>query len=348
MDIIKNTPILSPNEIGVAYGIDTLFCFSWLRKANKIYIDNSVLHHYRIHAKSSSHQYDPRQSYSDLYLFNDALDFLAPYGPISENNLFFLHLVYSNAINDTLQNIVGSTLSPSEKLEEYYKILERQVTKECYGRRDENITNNKLRLFYEVFRTFSELEEIPQKWNGIFSAYLPKCCGAVSIQSMRLAAAEPSFFTALMNDSPETVIGKLLALLSQNKYTKQFDLPLILLSLSHDHPLLSAVDDPKFLKKYGDIYLMLYRNKYGEALDAMTDILLKDKVNNETFLLLYVNIAALLEKIDEFIFGKIKTASFLLSAKRFDECREILADLEEMGVQDNDEISDIKARLNEQ
>ena len=40
------------------YGGDTQFCFQALRFASRIGVDSSVLHHYRIHQKSVSHQYD--------------------------------------------------------------------------------------------------------------------------------------------------------------------------------------------------------------------------------------------------------------------------------------------------
>lgn len=348
MEIIKNSIVPTAEETGVAYGLDTLWCFAWLRNSNKICVDNSMLHHYRIHQKSVSHQYDPRQSYSDLYLFNDALDFLSPYGPISENNLLFLHVVYSNAVNDTLNNIKSSSLTASEKLEEYYKILERPVTKACCKRTHEDITNNKAMLFTEMLKAFSKLEAIPPKWNEILSFYFPKCHEAFSTRSAKLALMEPVLLKEFINDNPVSVIKALCSPIVQNKYSKQFDLPQILQSLTQNHPLLSGISDPTFLKKYSGIYLLLYQDKYGDALNIMTDTLLKEKVNNETFLQTYVNIAALLEQVDEFIFGKIKTAGFYLSEKRLDECGEILYDLQEMGVEDNEEISNMKAKLNEQ
>lgn len=348
MDIIRSTSLPQSQETGIAYGLDTVCDFLWLRNAEKICVDNSILHHYRIHKKSVSHQYDSRQSYSDLYLFNDALDFLSPYGPISENNLLFLHVVYSNAVNDTLNNIKNSTLTASEKSEEYYKILERQVTKDCYKRTHKDIINNKARLFAEVFKAFSELEEIPQKWNEILSFYFPKCHGAISTRSAKLVLMETDLLRGFIDDDSISVIKTLCLLIARNQYTKQFDLPEILRFLSQNQPVISNITDSKFFKKHGDIYLLLYQNKYADALSAMTDTLLKGKVNNETFLQTYLNVAALLEQVDEFIFGKVRTAEFYLSSKRFEECKEILDDLGEMGVEDNEEIRDMKAKLSEQ
>lgn len=347
MDIIRSTPLPQHHEAGISYGLDTVYSFLWLRRAKKTYVDNSILHHYRIHKKSISHQYDPRQSFSDLYLYNDAVDFLSPYGPISKDNQIFLHRVYANAVSDTLANIVSSDLTPADRLEEYFKILERRVTKECYGRRDyEDIVNNKAKLFFEMFKAFSDIGEIPQKWHEIFTVYFPKCVSAISVQSMKLALTETTLFKYFINDDASAVMEHVCDLLSRNKYSKQFDLPQILQALAQSNPLISSISDSGFLKKYSGIYLLLYQSKYGEALDRMTDVLLKEKVNNETFLQTYLNLAALSERVDEFIFGKIKTAGFYLSEKRLVECRETLDEISEMGVEDNEEISEIKAELN--
>lgn len=347
MEIIKNSPIITYEQTGATYGLDTVNAFSWLKKSMRICIDNSMLHHYLIRKKSVSHQYDPRQSFSDLYLYNDAINFLSPYGPISKDNQIFLHRVYANAVSDTLANIVSSDLTPADRLEEYFKILERKVTKECYGRTDyEDIANNKAKLFFEVFKAFSDIGEIPQKWREIFTAYFPKCVSAISVQSMKLALTETTLFKYFINDDASAVMEHVCDLLSRNKYSKQFDLPQILQALAQSNPLISSISDSGFLKKYSDVYLLLYQSKYGEALDQMTDVLLKEKVNNETFLQTYLNLAALSERVDEFIFGKIKTAGFYLSEKRFDECRETLDEISEMGVEDNEEISEIKAKLN--
>lgn len=342
-----NTIILKPGDTDFSYGTDTLSAFALLRNSKKLFLDNSALYHYRINKKSASYQYNPGQSRSDIYLYNDAINFLSPYGPISEDNQIFLHRVYANAVSDTLANIVSSDLAPTDRLEEYFKILERKVTKECYGRRDyEDITNNKAKLFFEVFKAFSDIGEIPQKWHEIFTVYFPKCHSAISIQSMKLALTETALFKHFINDDAAAVMEYVCDLLSRNKYSKQFDLTQILQSLAQSNPLISSISDSGFLKKYSGIYLLLYQSKYEEALDQMTDVLLKEKVNNETFLQTYLNLAALSERVDEFIFGKIKTAGFYLSEKRLVECRETLDEISEMGVEDNEEISEIKAELN--
>lgn len=335
-------------KMKLSYGTDTLVSFALMRKSSRVGINNSALYNYRIHKGSRSHNYNNSRLFSDIYLYDDAINFLSSYGSISENNLIFLHHVYSNAVNDTLANIIASPLSPSEKLEEYYTILARQVTKDCYKRDYEDITINKTNLFYELFKTFSTIGNIPQKWHPIFPAYFPKLCASISIELIKLVISEKTLLKNLIDDDPSSLTKNFLSLLSQNKHTKHHNLPSILQTLSQNNPLLSPITDPKFLKKYPDIYILLFETKYEAALDAMTDILLQETVNNETFLQLYLSLCALLEYIDGFIFGKIKIAKFFFFGKRYDECKEILNELTEMGVEDNEEISDMKVKLSEQ
>ena len=56
----------------------------------------------------------------------------------------------------------------------------------------------------------------------------------------------------------------------------------------------------------------------------------------------------MLESVDEFILGKVKLAKVYCDQKQTEECRAVLDDLADMGVEDNDEITEIKAKLENQ
>lgn len=345
MRICKSTGTIDYKKIGISYGSDTLYAFAWLRHATRICIDNSVLHHYRIHQKSVSHKYDPRQSYSDLYLFKDAIDFLSPYGPISAQNLGFLYNVYSYAVLDTNANIKKSTLSPAEKMHEYRVILERDVTKNAYSSGSEPAQLSRADVISSVLNCAAELADDNDDLNAIKELYFPECGAAVYSESAKLFLTDNALFNSLVNDDRKSIVKYILSLIEKQKLVKQFELGEILRKLSQDNPVLSEISDVKFLKKYGEIYLLTWSKNYSDALDAMTDILLKEAVSSNTFLNLYLTIAAGLECADEFVFGKVKLAAYYCAQKRADDCRAILNDLTEMGVEDNDEISDIKHRL---
>lgn len=347
-NIVRATPFVSVKKSGVAYGIDTLNSFAWLRNANRICIDDSMLHHYRIHQKSVSHKFDPRQSYSDLYLYNDAIDFLSPYGPISQQNLDFLYRVYSYAVMDTNANIKTSNLSAAEKMREYRDILERDVTKNAYSIGSQEAQQSRLDLISSVLDCAAELPDDNEDFNAIKSQYFSECGAAVYSDSARLFLADSVLFDYLINDYRKPMVKYILSLIEKQRFVKQFDLGEILRRLSQENPFLADVSDVKFLKKFGDIYLLAWSEKYPDALDAMTDILLKETVSSEPFFDLYLSLAASLDCADEFIFGKIKLASFCCAQKRFDYCRDILVELNEMGVEDNDEMLNIKRQVQTQ
>lgn len=344
-DLLMTTPVVLSQNTGVAYGADTLNCFAWLRKAKKICIDNSILHNYRIHQKSVSHKYDTRQSFSDIYLYNDAIDFLSPYGPISPQNQDFLYRVYSCAVLDTNANIKTSTLSPAEKMREYRVILERDVTKKAYVSGSEEAVKSRDDLIGSVLNCASELADNNEDFIAIKDMYFPKCVEVICAENAKLFLADNVLFGYLINDYRKPMVKYILSLIEKQKFVKQYNLGGILQRLSQDNPFLSGISDTKFLKKYGDIYMLVWSEKYSEALDSMTDILLKETVPNELFFDLYLSLAASLECVDEFIFGKIKLAAYYCAQKRGDDCRAILDDLADMGVEDNDEMLNIRKQL---
>ena len=78
----------------------------------------------------------------------------------------------------------------------------------------------------------------------------------------------------------------------------------------------------------------------------MTEQLLGGARESEDYLELYLSLSALLERADEFVFGKTKIAEFYFSKKRYDECRTAIDDLSDMCVEDTPEIARIKEQLN--
>lgn len=347
-EIYFNSKILTPEErknLKLSYGNDTLNAFAYLKNSKRVCIDSSILHHYRIHQKSSSYKYNPNQSFSDLYLFNDAVNFLSEYGSVSQQNMEFLYRIYANAIKDTAANLYNSSLSPTEKMHEYNKILVRQATKNAYTVKNPEIELSRQVLLSEVIMCADELTEENSELRGILSAHLPNCGGAVTVKSVHLFRLEKDLFDALMCDNKDRVAEVLLRLIVNKARTKEFDIPEILRGLANDNPLLCDIYDEDFLRKYPNLYLMILKDDNAAALDAMTDVLLNNAPPGETFLYVYLSLAASLDCVDEFIFGKIKTALFYLNEKRFDDCKETLDEISEMGVEDNEEIADIKAQL---
>lgn len=154
------------------YSIDTYLTFAWLRNCDKVYCDDSVLHNYRIRSTSTSHNFERQQSESDLILYNDALDFLSSFGPISASNMSFVNVVYSYAIKDTIENMDKSTLSPEDKMHEYRDIIERGATYKIYRSKNSTpyrdaIAESERSLFAFILKCAVYIPEDNEDWRAV-------------------------------------------------------------------------------------------------------------------------------------------------------------------------------------
>lgn len=332
----------------VVYGADTCYCFLFLQHANSIGIDHSTLHHYRIHKSSASYVYDPRRFEADVYLYNDAINFLSSFGPVSVQNRNFLQCVYSNAVIDTVGVIQNAPLSPTDKLREYRTIAEHPLTLQVYREcANESISQSKAGLVMKILEVGRELEKPDSNdFLSIMQTLFPRCGQAVSTASARLFLEDTRIFQALLQDDPDTVLRILLEQMENNQGIKKYSIPETIQALASDNPLLCQITDTVFLRKYGKIYQKVWKREYINALDEMTGLLLENKVSSgrETFLNLYISLAAYEDQAPAFIFGKRQLAWLYLRQNRLDECRSVIKDLEEMGAMD-DELNTIWSNL---
>ena len=336
----------------LAYGGDTWFCFQFLRRASCIGIDNSILHHYRLHQKSSSFQYDSERFQSDIYLYNDAIDFLTALGPVSDQNQKFLYCVYANAVFDTLGVIEKSALTPQEKLQEYTKIATHPITLAAYRKSvHDSITRSHTYLLYLTLQAGSALKaQNNNNLHTVMQALLPRCGCVISMQNLPLILQDKSLFRILQADEPEPLLQDILERIAKNQGVKKYNLVDMLQALTVDKLLLNQITDTAFLRRYGNIYLMVWREEYYEALEEMTGLLLEGQVDRgkKVFLELYISLAAILSEGSAFIFGKLQMASLLLKQGDLTGCRDVVADLDEMGVAGSEELDEIKAELKKQ
>jgi glycosyltransferase involved in cell wall biosynthesis len=344
VDTINKAIIPNGHDLHLTYGTDTLTSFAILRVSKCLVIDNTVLYHYRIHNKSVSYQYDPRRFDSDVYLYNDAIDFLSSFGTIRNQNYAFLSAVYANSVKDTVFVIKSSALSDDEKMREYRRIAEHSVTKENFLYKLPDVHNSKKELLIAAISS-NTTQNAAEDLSKVLFSISHKCAKFVSISSLQLLVLKSELLDAFIEDDTECMLVILLDMIRNNELTKKFDLFSMVQALSSDHLVLRSVDDKILLRRFGNVYLMVWRGRYAEALETMTEILENGEKINDVFLQLYINIAALLEKPDEFLYGKLRSAGYYLYCKKYVECREELNDLAEMGVEDNDEILRIKKEL---
>ena len=329
------------------YGSDTWYCFQLLRHAKRIGIDNSVLHHYRIHNKSVSYNYDPARFDSDVYLYNDAIDFLHDYGPVSERNQDFLNQVYANAVSDTVRVVNGAKISPADKLRECRRIVEHPVTQAAYQQTGDSVKNSRTAVLQCALNAGIALGgEDNADLPIVLKALRPGCGAAATADMLQLFQREYTLMEALINDDRDALICGLLDLIVQKKYNKQFDLGAALNSLLQD-TLLRDVKDARFFRTHAESCRLLIFESNTAALEQMTGVLLDSKrvYAEEEFLSVYLSLAALENQVPAFLFGNIRLATLYLNEGRKEDCRAVLDDLTEMGSGEHEEVIALRESL---
>lgn len=341
---IVNQNYHSKNNI--IYGKDTELAFNWLKNSRKIGVFSQVLHHYRFHSSSVSYKYDPLRFASDVALFQDALDFLKPYGPVSLQNLTFLYIVYCNAVTDTLNVIEKSQLSPKEKLEEYKKIALEPITQGAYQVSDESATNSKGFLFLYMLKNAS-LVENSQDYLESLSFYLPHCSKVLAMADADLLGQNDAFFQPLLKDDASLLRDNLLQEFKKSPYRSQEKIVNLLSALTDELPVCKTATTHRFINHFFKIYGYLLHSQHLEALEEMTDLLLNHRVKDaqEVFFQVYLTLAALLQQEPAYLFGKIQMAEYLFSAKHYQEAAQIVAELEKMGLSEHDDVVKLKKKL---
>ena len=339
----------NPDEIlkNISYGTDTYLAFSVLKHCNRIGVLSETLHHYQMSYKSVSYVWNSKRFNSDMLLNEDAEDFLKRFGPISERNREFLDLVFANALSDSVKVLFNAQgMNGEEKLKELRKAVDYRVTFDMMARSDTSVLNTRQNIFNAALSFGQELKQENEDLQAALKLICPKCAPYVSAEDIGLYVRDASLRNALYNDNITELVEQLVHLISKSAYSKQFDLQKTVNKFSQGRGLAAEITDSRFIKKHSDIFLLIWDNKYDQALDKMTEIVLNDKSLNEEFYQIYLTLAALMESVDEFLIGKIKLAVYYCRHSQFEECRAVLAELDEMGIQDNDDILEVKAKLN--
>lgn len=348
MECYKNASFDSLPKL--SYGGDTLRSFQLLRQAKRIGIDDSAPHHYRIHKSSRSYQYKSDRFEADVYLYDDAIDFLSAFGPVSPYNHQFLQVVYANAVADTAGVIRDSALAPADKLREYRVIALHPLTQATYRECEhEEVTNSRYLLAWASLDAGRALKKRDgdEDLRAVMEAIFPRGGRVVSGSNAQLFLEDRELFDALARDDMDGMLKNLLARMETNQGVRKYAIPEIIRALAEDKPLLRGIGDAVFLRKYAQIYELVWRGEALAALEEMTGLLLEDRADGgqETFLRLYVSLSAALEQAPAFVFGKLKLAQLCFRQKRLPECRAVVTELEEMGLTDSEELNALRRDL---
>lgn len=334
----------------LCYGVDTLYTQELLRHAVRFGILSQSLHHYYVSRKSRSYHWDPQRIEADRLLHELACKFLIDKcGWVSPKNRAFLQSVYANAVSDTVAVIQNAALSPAERLREYRKIAGSPITLAAYREcTDESAGRSKALLLQSALEAGAALGgQDSEDLRAVVQQLLPRCGRAVTAANLALFLKAPELLKALLRDDSDAILRDLLSRVEQGRNVKKYALAETIQALAADCPLLCQINDATFLKRYGGIYWKVWQEDYLAALDEMTGLLMENQIRGgrETFLKLYISLSALLEQANAFIFGKLRLAELYFGQNRLAECRDLVGELEEMGLGEENEVQTLRSKL---
>lgn len=125
-----------PNLPFLVYGGDTYGVMNSFRDAKRVGILAKPLHKYYMSPKSNSYTWNKKRIKADQILHKVALEYLAPYGPVSPENEDFLFAVYMNALKDTWNVLHNAKIANSEKVKGLYQMYLSPYTRQLAAKLD--------------------------------------------------------------------------------------------------------------------------------------------------------------------------------------------------------------------
>ena len=180
-------------------------------------------------------------------------------------------------------------------------------------------------------RTFSETEVLQE----ILRPLAPDCCDVITVRGAGLFVRERDLLPMLFENNRQGLTKRFLELIRKEQEPERYDLGSMLRNVLPESSLLRQVEDVRFFKNYPELTELIQGSGYLAALDRMTALLLENTPLNreEAFLRLYLTLAAVENQVPAFLFGKFRLAELCRRENRLEECRSLLAELEEMGAE---------------
>lgn len=334
-------------EAKYVYGGDTIRMLSYIDQCKRIGINDQALYHYRIHLKSNSYRYNPRRFDADIAYYEHIRDFLDRHQALDPPKEFWLKRVYFGSTLNTLDTLLNAKNAPEEKVSACARIARHPLTAlaltaDCEER--------------DRFRTlmgkiFSALLQVDGQWNcedlrAICGVVAPDCVAALADGSTGLYRQDQELREALCGNQPTALGLGLLERIRTGRYSGRWPLGQLLAGLFPHRPI-AAITDEHFYRSYPEVCRAVIQGDYLSALDQLTDRLLGEGLpyDPETALELFLSLAARENQVPAFLFGKVQLAALCLEQGRAEECAALLRELEEMGMEDNEDTLRLKAAL---
>jgi glycosyltransferase involved in cell wall biosynthesis len=317
----------------VNYGWDTCFVMEAFCRAKRVGILAQSLHKYYVSPQSMSYKLDVKRIISDRILFDVACDFLNnKAGKISKENSDFLFLVYFYAIKDTLNIVLNSQISLSDKFINILDVFQSEHTGELI--KWPGAQKEKNQLFLQIAQWVASQEEA-RDGDGLDKA-------ADILAAMRIC---PKQLDGWEDSQALGFLSKIKDKMEKDGVGVNIDEPVV--SIASKVPMLAG-EAPGFLLFFSEIIISILQNdeekalnQIEEAIDQEADI--PDEYI-EPFLKLGLNLSAKLEYTNDFIYFKKLQISLLIDLGKTEEARLELADWDEM-LPDDQDFKAMRARL---
>lgn len=349
LDLWRKTDYRSILERRYAYGGDTLTMLKYLEQCNRIGIDNSAMYHYRIRKNSVSYEYNPKRFEANLAYCDHIRTFLVNHHTFDAQKKEWLKRVYLSSISESVRLALGAQNTLHKKLEVCGEIAAHPQTAEAL-----QCSSNERTNFLEMLRQLASIA-LQRGTEADFDALLPvlrlvcpQCGVHTSGELLKLCQKDAALQSLLLQDNLTSLALELGERIAHGRYIKQFDLPGILAGLLPENPI-STIRDAKFYRTYPSLCAEVIKGNNINALDGMTESLMNCQLSYgaESYLQLYLTLAALEQQVPAFLFGKVKLAQFYLEKRDIAACKDILQELDEMGMEEQDDIAAIKLALKE-
>ena len=329
------------------YGSDTMLMLQYLDHCQRIGIDSSAMYHYRIQPSSISFEYNPQRFDADIAYYEHLRGFLERHQALDPPKEFWLKRVYFGSTLNTLGTLLNAKNPPEEKVSACARIARHPLTAlaltaDCEER--------------DRFRTlmgkiFSALLQVDGQWScedlrAICGVVAPDCVAALADGSTGLYRQDQELREALCGNQPTALGLGLLERIQTGRYSGRWPLGQLLAGLFPHRPI-AAITDEHFYRSYPEVCRSIIQGDYLSALDQLTDRLLGEGLpyDPETALELFLSLAAQENQVPAFLFGKVQLAALCLEQGRTEECAALLRELEEMGMEDNEDTLRLKAAL---
>ena len=156
---------------------DTMFCHELIRNSVRLGIDNSALHHYRVHNKSLLGKRNPTRFDATVLFYRYIMGFLSDYGADHADNVMYEQNCYDLNLGREIYFEVNAILPPEEKLYHYRYMITHPLTQELFHWNTPNQCAWMVLMLQDLIAAKTELNENNDDFSAVVES-LSTHCGA--------------------------------------------------------------------------------------------------------------------------------------------------------------------------